>query len=302
MFPIYFTLMQTVSIIGAGRMGLALALNLPKDRFRVRHLIYRGAGLLPELQAKLERHVEVIRLNEFERSTADILLFAVQDQNISPSADWASENFDSAGYAFHTSGALGRNELSALRNIGASLGSIHPLVSVSSVGRMAGVFNSVHFCLEGDEKAVGLAEEIARSLGGIPFHIESEFKTLYHAAAVTSCGHMVALLDVAFEMLGKCGLDQMEARQIMIPLIESTFGNLREQSAADAMTGTFARADVDTFAKHVAAINAHCSDEVLEIYLLLGERALQLATQKGINPERVESMRARVALARARLK
>lgn len=294
--------MQTVSIIGAGRVGLALALNLPRDRFKVKQLIHRGVGLLPKLRHKLERDIEVVSFDGLERSSADILFLAVQDQYISSSADWASETFDAVRYAFHTSGALNSSELSGLRKVGASLGSVHPLVSISSVDRIVDVFNSVHFCLEGDDKAIAVADDIARSLGGLPFHIKSEFKTLYHAAAVTSCGHLVALLDVAFEMLGKCGLDEMQARRIMIPLVESTFGNLRDQTASDALTGTFARADVDTFAKHVAAINAHCSDEILEIYLLLGERALHLAAQKGTNPERVESMRSRVALARARLK
>ena len=53
-----------------------------------------------------------------------------------------------------------------------------------------------------------IAEKLVTDLGGKSFSIETKYKTLYHASAVTACGHLVALLDVAFEMLSKCGLDE----------------------------------------------------------------------------------------------
>jgi predicted short-subunit dehydrogenase-like oxidoreductase (DUF2520 family) len=294
--------MRTVAIIGAGRVGMAMASSLPPGKYQVKYLIHRGRQFLDSSAADLPQHVHIESSERFNSGTADILLVATQDPNIHAAAEWAANTFSGVKYAFHTSGAHPSSLIEPLKNAGASIGSIHPLVSVSDPARAREPFNGSYFCIEGDDHAVEIAREIVESIRGIPFNIESGFKTLYHAAAVTACGHVVALLDAAFEMLQTCGLERDEARKILMPLVTSTIGNLSRQDAGHAMTGTFARADVETFSKHVAVINEHCSEEIMEIYLLLGERALELASKQGASPERIETMRSRVAYARAKLR
>lgn len=294
--------MPTVSIIGAGRVGLALALSLPPDEYQVTHLIYRGRKMLDAVAGLLPDHVKIEMVEEFAGGNADILIVAVQDPYIAAAADWAANSFDAVKYAYHTSGALQSGLLCALKDLGASLGSIHPLVSISEPASGKERFNGAYFCVEGDPDAVKTGRELVEALGGLPFAIDTRFKTLYHAAAVTACGHLVALLDASFEMFETCGVERDDAKRILMPLVSSTIANLSRQDTASAMTGTFARADVETFSKHVAAINELCSEEIMEIYLLLGERALKLAAEKGANPDRIETMRSRVAFARAKLR
>lgn len=294
--------MLSVSIIGAGRVGLALALSLPPDDYCVTHVVHRGRELLDEVAGLLPENANVQRPEEFSGGDADILIVAVQDALIAATADWAANSFNSVSYAYHTSGALQSGLLYALKNVGASLGSIHPLVSISEPALGKELFDGAYFCVEGEADAVETGRELVKGLGGIPFAIDTGFKTLYHAAAVTACGHLVALLDASFEMFETCGIEPDDAKRILMPLVSSTVGNLTRQDTASAMTGTFARADVETFSKHVTAINEMCSEEIMEIYLLLGERALKLAAEKGVNADRIESMRSRVAFARAKLR
>jgi predicted short-subunit dehydrogenase-like oxidoreductase (DUF2520 family) len=163
-------------------------------------------------------------------------------------------------------------------------------------------FEGAYFCIEGDPVAVELGNTIAADLGGIPFSIETRHKTLYHAAAVTSCGHVVALFDAAVEMMTKCGLDAETAKKVLLPLVNSTIQNLNEQSNAAALTGTFARADVETFTRHLAALNESVSTELLEIYLLLGERSLELAAQQGVSQDKLNHLRTKVLIAKSKLK
>jgi predicted short-subunit dehydrogenase-like oxidoreductase (DUF2520 family) len=257
---------------------------------------------LDAVRPALNRGINVVAADEFEGGEEDILIFAVQDTNIRTAADWAAGNFDRVKCAFHTSGAHQSSLLDSLKINGAAVGSIHPLVSISDPTLGRDLFRGTYFCIEGENEAVITAKQIVEGLGGIPFAIDSAFKTLYHAAAVTACGHLVALLDTSFEMMNICGLEREEAKRILLPLVTSTIGNISRQETAKAMTGTFARADLETFSKHVAAINEHCSEEIMEIYLLLGERALQLAAEQGTSPDRVESMRSKVAFARSKLR
>jgi predicted short-subunit dehydrogenase-like oxidoreductase (DUF2520 family) len=203
---------------------------------------------------------------------------------------------------FHTSGSTPSSVLEPLREGGNRIGSLHPLVSISSPELGPERFPGAYICVEGDAEAVQVGREIVRDVGGKPFCIETRFKTLYHAAAVTACGHLVALFDAAIEMMTDCGLSREESTEILLPLVASTVSNLEEQSTAKALTGTFARADSETFTRHLAALNEIGSDELLEIYLLLGERSLELAAKAGVNAERIEKMRSKVAVAKSKVK
>ena len=133
---------------------------------------------------------------------------------------------------------------------------------------------------------------------GRPFSIATESKTLYHASAVTACGHLVALIDAAVEILTKCGLDEDAAKKTLLPLIKSTVENLEVQTTAEALTGTFARADVATFERHVRALEENVSSEVLEIYLQLGARSAHLAQRQGASPENLKEILNKISLAK----
>jgi predicted short-subunit dehydrogenase-like oxidoreductase (DUF2520 family) len=118
-------------------------------------------------------------------------------------------------------------------------------------------------------------------LGGQSFSIKTKDKVLYHASAVVACGHFVALFDIAIEMLTRCGLSSKEARQSLLPLVQSTVENLFISEPSKALTGTFSRADFTTTEKHLEAIKSSKLDEALKAYILLGLRSLELARQNG---------------------
>jgi predicted short-subunit dehydrogenase-like oxidoreductase (DUF2520 family) len=110
------------------------------------------------------------------------------------------------------------------------------------------------------------------------------------------------LFDAAVEMMAKCGLTPDESKNILMPLVTSTVQNLNEQSTSAALTGTFARADIETFTRHLTTLNENVSDDLLEIYLLLGERSLELAAKQGVSPERIDTLRTKVSIAKSKLK
>jgi predicted short-subunit dehydrogenase-like oxidoreductase (DUF2520 family) len=192
--------------------------------------------------------------------------------------------------------------LLSLQEVGCKVASFHPLVSISDSVMGANRFAEAFYCIEGDAEAVEEAEKIAADLGGKSFSIEAKYKTLYHASAVTACGHLVALVDVAVEMLSKCGLDAAQAKEILLPLVASTVENLKTQTNAEALTGTFARADTETFEKHVETLRENVSEEAVDVYLQLGERSVHLAEEQGADAEKLEELRNKISLAKKNLK
>jgi predicted short-subunit dehydrogenase-like oxidoreductase (DUF2520 family) len=147
-------------------------------------------------------------------------------------------------------------------------------MSVSDAREGDAALRGGYWSVEGDKAALGLAKTIVSDLGGKSLFIRSEDKPLYHAAAVMVSGNVVALFDVALEMLAACGLKRETAHNILLPLIASTVRNLETKTPAESLTGTFSRGDLETVKRHLAALKGH--PEALELYRLLGKRSLKL--------------------------
>jgi predicted short-subunit dehydrogenase-like oxidoreductase (DUF2520 family) len=294
--------MQTVSIIGVGRIGGALALALDAGNYSIENLVVREKEKVEIIRGKLKSKPRIGNLADDEKIESDIIFICTQDAEIGNVAEILAAKLKQNPFVFHTSGALSSETLNELKKIGCRTGSIHPLVSVSNAARGAKSFRGAFFCVEGENAAVSIAEKVVAALGGESFSIETEYKTLYHAAAVTACGHLVALLAASFEMIAKCGLGDEQAKRILLPLIKSTIENLEQQTPAAALTGTFARADTETFVRHLETLEKNVSPEILELYLLLGLRSLQLAKKQGAKPENIEQLQKELLLAKKKLK
>jgi len=294
--------MVSVSIIGVGRVGGAIALSLPKDKYSIEKLVVHGHSNVDSLIAGLPNPPDVTTLDALGDVSSDVIFITTQDSHIVAAAGALAKKVMSSPIVFHTSGSYSSSILDELKKAGSRTGSVHPLVSISKPELGPDRFRNAFFCVEGEPAAVEMGKQIVADLGGRPFSIDTKFKTLYHASAVTACGHLVALFDAAVEMMTKCGLSADESKNILMPLVTSTVQNLNEQSTAAALTGTFARADIETFTRHLTALNENVSDDLLEIYLLLGERSLELATKQGVNQERIDTLRTKVLIAKSKLK
>jgi predicted short-subunit dehydrogenase-like oxidoreductase (DUF2520 family) len=299
----------SIAIIGAGRVGTALGLGLKRAGFDVAAVVNRratharkaarliGPGILSLTSARLERPRAFEQLNK-----TSVIVIATPDDAIATVAAKLSTLFRARRstisksrrkIALHVSGALSSKILMPLRSVGFAIGSLHPLISISDPLAGAKLFKGAFFGVEGDPAAVKVARAMVRRLGGQSFTLKPNSKALYHAAAVTTSGHSVALIDIAIEMLRQCGLSSPTARQVLLPLIESTIANLSVKDPARALTGTFARGDVKTVARHLVAIESAALSDALSAYLLLGKRSVQLARKLGVNKsdlDRIETL------------
>ena len=264
-----------VSIIGAGRLGTTLAVALARKGYPIRSLVARRPQNARRAATFLDDKVQVLGAKQTgSLRPADVFLIATPDDQIAGVAEQLSRLALPKAIALHTSGALSAEVLAPLANKGWHTGSIHPLVSISSAVAGYATFRGTFWSVEGDKAALRLEKSIVRDLEGKSFSIRSEDKPLYHAAAVMASGNVVALFDVALEMLAECGLTRTTARRVLLPLIESTVNNLENKDPVQALTGTFARGDLETVKRHLAALND--LKDALELYRLLGKRSLKL--------------------------
>lgn len=280
-----------VGVIGTGRLGGALALALSRKGYRIKQLIGRDREKARQLADSIFPHPEVLSANSFEEISVDLLFIATQDSEIQTVAEKLANELEQMPFVYHTSGSRSADSLNALREGGYDVASFHPLVSVSDAKTGADAFDGAYFCLDGDPEALKIARIIVGDLGGKAFSIDSKQKALYHASAVLACGHLVSLFSVAEEALSKCGLNESQAREILVPLVKSTTNNLAIQSPSAALTGPFARADIETVKLHIDTLSENLGAEKLKIYLQLGLQSLAILKSDDKTAERAKDLR-----------
>jgi predicted short-subunit dehydrogenase-like oxidoreductase (DUF2520 family) len=280
----------SIAIIGVGRLGGALALALSKKGFEIRQLISRSAEKASKIAEIIQQQPEILAPEDFDKISAEVVFIATPDAEIQTVADNLSRKLKHQPFVFHTSGALSSEILKNLKSNGCGIGSLHPLVSISDSVTGAGRFKNAFFCIEGDAESCEIAEKIVAGLEGKSFSVATKYKALYHASAVMASGHLVALFSAAIEALSACGLNENEARKILFPLVSSTIENLAVQSPHLALTGTYARADVETLKLHLKNLRENVSEEVFALYRQLGLRSLSLAERQGADAEKLAEM------------
>ena len=292
----------SVAIVGPGRLGLALAISLRASGYPILAFVSRHtdhARKAARLLNESERLVRPLALAEIAQlPSTDLVLITTPDDAIEETAHRLAELASHKGKGktrhgtvLHTSGALSSAVLAPLAEAGFHAGSIHPLISVSEPRAGAKALRGAFYCLEGDPSAIRIARQIVSDLRGKSFSIQPEKKALYHAAAVMASPHLVALFDLAIEMLAACGLSKKKAKEILLPLLETTLNNLKVTDTRRALTGTFARGDLATVKRHLSALSAREFADTLEVYKLLGLRSTRLASRNGIDEKVLKQIR-----------
>jgi predicted short-subunit dehydrogenase-like oxidoreductase (DUF2520 family) len=286
-----------ITIVGIGRVGGALAIALNNAGFNVRQLIVRDQRPVNGLRAKDLSKAQIDDWNSLTSIESELIIIATADTDIFSAVEGLVPFVQSGQIVLHTSGARTADELSALKVRGCETGSIHPLTSISDPISGAKQFRGSYFCVEGSRQAVTVANQLVRSLGGNSFTIKGSRKALYHAAAVMAAGHLTALFDCSLEMLSVCGISKGTGVKILLPLVRSTLHNLERQSPEAALTGTFSRLDRSTLEKHIEAFDG-VSNEILLIYLLLGERSLEIVERTDHDAIQLEKVRRSISIAK----
>ena len=281
---------RTVSIVGAGSLGTALALTLPSAGYKVKFIAVRGKSS-GQLRARaLARKVKArfVELGTQALDT-DLVWVTVPDDAIAQVArTLAGAQSWKKKIVFHSSGALTSDELAPLRAKGARVASVHPMMTFvrGSVPNMA----RVAFAVEGDAVATRAAREAVEWLGGEAFPIRKQNKVLYHAFGSFASPLVIALMASLEQVAQAAGIKQRDIKRVMLPLLLQTLRNYLYTDAASAFSGPLVRGDVATVRKHLAALKK--VPAAREVYVGLARAAMMHLPVRNRKALRAELSRA----------
>jgi len=262
----------SIAIVGAGRLGTALAIRLADAGYSIREIIGRGNPQSLRTARKLARGVgaRVVAI-QTAQLTADLIWFCVPDAEISRAAA-ALSRYDWRGkIAFHSSGVLTSEVFRALHKGGAQAASVHPLMTF--VAGSLPELTQVPFAVEGDASAVAMAKTIIRKLGGNAFAIRKQDKPAYHAFATMICPLLVSLLASSEAVAELAGIPRRKARRRMMPILRQTLTNYAKLGPADAFSGPIVRGDAETIRLHLRSLAK--APAAKHAYLALARAALE---------------------------
>ena len=259
-----------IAIVGPGRLGSALTLELARAGYPISEIFTRG-NQRPAKNLARRVHARLATISH-ARLDAEVIWFCVPDRDIAGAAraleratDWRQK------IAFHSSGALASDELDRLRQRGASVASVHPLMTF--VSKSAPKLKGVPFALEGDRKATRLAERVVRDLGGEVLGISKQSKAAYHAWGTFVSPLLIATLVTAERVAGLAGISATEARRQMMPIVRQTIENYGKLGPAEAFSGPLVRGDIATIREHLRVLRKIPAGR--DVYLTLARLALR---------------------------
>ena len=215
--------LDSIAIVGAGRLGTALAAALGAPAPFGRGADGRGA---------------------------DVVLLCVPDSEIAAAAA-AITRSPPTPLVGHCSGATGLGVLAPHEAF-----SLHPLMTVPA-GAPPDVLAGAGCAVDGSTpRALAVAEALADSLGMRATRVQDEDRAAYHAAASIASNFLVTLEGAAERLAATAGVD----RALLAPLVRAAVENWAALGADDALTGPIARGDEETVARQRAAVAERTPD------------------------------------------
>lgn len=285
-----------VGIISAGRVGTALGVALE----RVDHVVVACSAVSRASRQRAERRLADTPIASVPdvAGSAELLLLAVPDTELAGlvSGLAATSAVRPGTIVVHTSGVNGIDVLAPLH--GCTPLAIHPAMTFTGSDEDISRLPDTCFGITAnDEVGYAIAQSLVLEIGGEPFRVAEQSRTLYHAALAHAGNHLVTVVTDALdalraavsgtELLGQQLVDDQPggiAERILGPLARAALENALQRGQA-ALTGPIARGDAGVVAGHLYALRSidpqlaqayranairtaekvHAADEVLEV-------------------------------------
>ena len=261
-----------IAIVGAGNLGSALAVSLQAAGYTIESVVAHGRGKSLARARGLAKRVGARAVPAVADSGAELFWFCVPDSVIAQAASEAASGLSWKGrVALHSSGALTSDELHVLREKGASVASVHPLMTFVRGSRPA--LAGVPFAIEGDARAVRAARKIVQDLGGRAYTIRKDEKAAYHAWGTFASPLLTALLATTEHVARAAGVKGKSASRRMLPILQQTLANYAEVGAPAGFSGPIVRGDVETVRRHLQVLRG--MPAARDVYVALARAALQ---------------------------
>lgn len=279
----------SVGIVSAGRVGAALGFALE----RAGHVVVACSAVSHASRERARRRLPdtaILPVHEVA-ARAELVLLAVPDAELASvvSGLAATQAVRPKTIVVHTSGANGIGVLAPLTEQGCLPLAVHPAMTFTGSDEdIERLPDSCFGITAADDVGYAIGQSLVLEIGGEPFRVREDARTLYHAALAHAGNHIVTVVADAVEalraalsgqeLLGQPLVDDAPggiAERVIGPLTRAAVENTLQRGQA-ALTGPVARGDADVVAAHLRAL-AEVDPQLAQAYRTNSLRTAQRA-------------------------
>jgi predicted short-subunit dehydrogenase-like oxidoreductase (DUF2520 family) len=291
---------KEIAVLGAGKTGSAVARLLREAGLHIAAVTTRSqatadrAAVFIGSTAGADSGVTLAGTDNVSAAClGDIVLVTTNDDSVAAvvAEVAAAGGFRPGQLVVHMSGALRLEALATAEAAGATVGCVHPLQSFATAEDAVRLIHGSSFGITPGTGGREPLEALVAVLGGSAAVVADGAKSLYHAAAVVASNYLVAVEDLAVQLLVSAGFSEEDALGALQPLVAGTADNVRRLGPTAALTGPIVRGDIATVRGHIEALRELPGGE-LGLYCALGRHTLEIAERRRtLDAATVEALR-----------
>ena len=265
-----------IGFIGAGRLGKALAWSFAERGLRVAAVASLTRKSAEGLAARIAGCV--VSSQQDTVDACNLVFVTTPDAAIASTV--AQARWRPGIAVVHCSGVTEVAALDKAARDGAMTGGFHPMQTfgdpAAAVRSLAGCTITIEAQEPLNATLVALAGRLECGVNRLPPGMRGR----YHAAAGYTSQFINALFSEASKIWQSWGATEEEAVRALLPMARGTLASIESAGIAGGMPGPVSRGDLDSVAKHVAALSVLDAD-TLGLYRQLCERTVPLAVERG---------------------
>ncbi|MCW2949696.1 MAG: glycerol-3-phosphate dehydrogenase [Thermoleophilia bacterium] len=252
----------TFGIVGAGRLGLAIARTLQHEGFVVAQASSRSA-------AGRERATRLLGVAAHEdplqaAQHVDVVVVCVPDDALASVVGRLAQRPTDASpmqlRVVSTSAAGGIRALDPLLHMGHATSVVHPVASVTGVDEHAPLAGFAAAIGAEDASAATFASAFAHALGMVPFAIDATAWPLHAAACATAANLTTTLLAMADDFAREAHIHPQVAQSAYGKLAASAVDRALRHGAGPECAGPIERGDVAALSQQLIAVRTHAPE------------------------------------------
>jgi predicted short-subunit dehydrogenase-like oxidoreductase (DUF2520 family) len=226
-------------IIGLGKVGLSLCLYLKE-----KNIDFFWWTRSEEKRKEFENLIGKAKNSAISLfKDSDFIFISIKDDEIENFLKDLNLNLNKQKFSIHLSGSLPVSILNPLKEKKFKIGSFHPIQTFPFPSPLN--FKNIYASFVGDEEIYEILRELFKDDVKI-IKVNEEQKFLIHIASTISSNFFVFLLRKAEEILKKGEINL----EILFPLIQNTFENVKKEGTYKSITGPAKRRDYNTIFLH----------------------------------------------------
>ncbi|MFZ4590629.1 MAG: Rossmann-like and DUF2520 domain-containing protein [Ignavibacteria bacterium] len=244
--------MKNVTIIGVGKVGSALAIELSAAGFNIVTLIDKNLPRLRKIKSKCRCKDVRASLKEDVIGKSDVIIICLKDDNIQKYITEISKFNFKGKIILHTSGLLTSDIFKPLKVAGVNIGSFHPAQTFSKLSLTNNkLLTGIYFGIEGGKNSICFIKKAAAKLKSGYVIIPKNKKALYHLSCVVSSNFLIANFYLLKMFSKSLKLTESKFLEILKPLFYNTAKNIHSIGVSDSLTGPVSRGDTNTINSHL---------------------------------------------------